>query len=44
MPLNIIVFKDDVEAPDLYFFAQPNLIQGIDNLMIAFNEQNGIQR
>src|SRR5688572_17619209 len=44
MPLNIIVFKDDVEAPDLYFFAQPNLIQEIDNLMIAFSEQNGIQR
>ena len=38
MPLNITVFKDDVEAPDLYFFAPPNLIQEIDNLMIDFSE------
>jgi hypothetical protein len=40
VPLNVRIFKDDEEAPDLYFFAPQGLIEEIDNLMSAFCEEH----
>ncbi len=38
--LNVRIFKDDEEAPDLYFFAPQALIEEIDKLMHAFCEEH----
>lgn len=42
MPLNIRIFKDDVDAPDLYFFAPQKLVEEINKLMNVFCEEYGI--
>ena len=40
--LRIEVFMDDVDAPDLYFFAQPRFSEAITELMRNFCEEHGI--
>lgn len=42
MPLKVRVFKDDVDAPDLYFFAPPELSRRIRDEMKRFSDQLGI--
>ena len=42
VPLNIRIFKDDVDAPDLYFFAPQKLVEEINKLMNVFCEEYGI--
>jgi hypothetical protein len=42
VPLNVRIFQDDVDAPDLYFFAPPTLIEEIDKLMRAFCEDHDL--
>ena len=42
VPMNIRIFKDDEDAPDLYFFAPRKLIEEIDKVMHAFCEEHDI--
>jgi len=42
VPMNLRIFKDDEDAPDLYFFAPQALSQEIDKLMHAFCEAHDI--
>jgi hypothetical protein len=42
VPLNIRIFKDDVDAPDLYFFAPQKLVEEINQQMNVFCEEYGI--
>ena len=42
VPMIIRVFKDDVDAPDLYFFAPRKLVEEINKLMDVFCEEQGI--
>lgn len=40
--LTIQVFKDDEDAPDLYFLTVPELAEVLDARMLAFAEEMGI--
>ncbi len=40
--LRIRIFKDDVDAPDLYFFTVPPLADKIQQSMRTFSEEHGI--
>jgi hypothetical protein len=42
VPLLIKIFKDDVSAPDLYFFTTPRLAEAIDRLMKDFCDEHGL--
>jgi len=42
MLLNIQIFKDDIDALDLYFFGPASLIEKIRNLMSDFCEESGV--
>jgi len=42
VPMRISVFKDDIDAPDVYFFGPPALIEEINKLTSNFCEEHGI--
>jgi hypothetical protein len=42
VPMTVSVFKDDVDAVDLYFFAPRKLVEEINKLMRIFSAENGI--
>ncbi|GAA4871063.1 hypothetical protein [Luteimonas vadosa] len=40
--LVVAAYKDDTDAPDLYFFSSPDVAARIDKELVAFSEAHGI--
>lgn len=42
MPLRLVIFMDDVDAPDLYFFTHPELAADIEEELHQFWDERGM--